>query len=192
MSSSLLAALQAATAAQHDRTESLVPAGDPALDLAGYAGILARFRAAYAPMESALATVAWPAEFDWAPRRKLPLLDADLAWLARQGIDLPTIAAGPALPAPLSLARAVGTLYVLEGATLGGQVLVRQLAPRLGVDAAGGASFYAGYGARTGAMWKAFGAMAEAWGATAPEAWHEAIEAARDAFDRIGRPFAGG
>lgn len=188
---SLMAALKAATAAHHERTERLVPALDPALGLDGYAAILARFRAAYAPMEAGLAGVSWPEGFDADARRKVPLLDADLAWLAARGVAVPSVApVVPPAPHAGTLAAGIGTLYVLEGASLGGQVIVRRLAPRLGVGAGAGASFYAGYGARTGPMWKAFAAMAEAWGAGAPGEWDAAIASAREAFGAIAVPFA--
>ena len=48
-------------------------------------------------------------------------------------------------------------MYVLEGSTLGGRVILRQLTPRLGVRAGEGASFLAGYGEDTGKHFKAFG-----------------------------------
>lgn len=187
---SLMAALRAATTGHHERTERLVPALDPALLLDGYARILARFRAAYAPMEARLSVVAWPDGFDWSARRKVPLLDADLAWLAARGVAVPDVPpVAPAAPAAATLAAAIGTLYVLEGASLGGQLIVRRLGPRLGVDAGAGASFYAGYGARTGPMWKAFAAMAEHWGAGAAAEWDAVIASAQAAFDAIAVPF---
>ena len=49
---------------------------------------------------------------------------------------------------------AVGCLYVLEGSTLGGQIILRRAAERLGIDADTGAGFFHGYGAQTGAMWR--------------------------------------
>jgi heme oxygenase len=50
---------------------------------------------------------------------------------------------------------AVGCLYVLEGATLGGQFISRHLAT-LGIGPANGGLFFHGYGAKTGEMWKSF------------------------------------
>ena len=55
-----------------------------------------------------------------------------------------------------ALAACLGALYVLEGATLGGQVLRREMATRLALDSDNGASFLNVYGAETGRRWKEF------------------------------------
>jgi heme oxygenase len=46
-------------------------------------------------------------------------------------------------------------MYVLEGATLGGQILLPHVRPLLEGNG-GGARFFASYGDRVGAMWLAF------------------------------------
>ena len=61
------------------------------------------------------------------------------------------------LPDCNSIAQAFGCLYVLEGATLGGQVLCRHFNQTLGLDARNGSAFFSGYGEATGAMWALFG-----------------------------------
>lgn len=50
----------------------------------------------------------------------------------------------------------VGALYVLEGSTLGGQVIARQLAESIGVYPGKGASFFYGHGDDTQAHWEGF------------------------------------
>lgn len=184
----LLATLRDATAAHHARAEALVPVLAPDLTLEGYASVLARFHDVYASLEGALADVgAWPGGFDAAARRKLPLLERDLAWLHARGVVPAPMRRSPlhATAVAPDLATAIGTLYVLEGATLGGQVILRRLAPRLGISPETGASFYAGYGADTGAMWKAFVAMANAWGDANRDAWDDVVRAAQATFERI-------
>ncbi|WP_370877052.1 biliverdin-producing heme oxygenase [Acidovorax sp. A1169] len=49
-----------------------------------------------------------------------------------------------------------GCLYVIEGATLGGPMIIKNLSLNLGLTVASGASFFDGYGAQTGSRWKAF------------------------------------
>lgn len=189
----LLATLRAATAARHAHAEALVPVLDPSLTLEAYACVLGRFRDAYATLEHTLGGVpAWPAGFDAAARRKLPLLERDLAWLRRRGIVTPVPAAAPATAAAASpdVPTAIGMLYVLEGATLGAQVILRRLGPSLGVSADAGASFYAGYGTETGAMWKAFVAMADNWGEANRDAWDDVVASAQATFDAIIDAFA--
>jgi heme oxygenase len=56
---------------------------------------------------------------------------------------MPPLATGPQL---------LGAMYVLEGSTLGGQVLARQLA-KAGSDLR---RYFMGYGDQTGPRWKAF------------------------------------
>lgn len=93
-----------------------------------------------------------------AERGKVDLLSADLAALRLSPLTAPC-----AMPADVvaSPATALGAMYVLEGSTLGGRVIERHCAAPLGVSPAHGGAFYHGYGARTGALWQAFGAVLE-------------------------------
>ena len=47
---------------------------------------------------------------------------------------------------------------MVEGATLGGQLLRRHLAPRLALTPERGLAYFAAYGDAVGPMWRAFGA----------------------------------
>lgn len=58
----------------------------------------------------------------------------------------------PALPPLGTLPQLLGAMYVLEGSTLGGQVLARQLA-KAGLDLG---RFFTGAGPLTGPRWKSF------------------------------------
>ena len=81
-------------------------------------------------------------------------------------------------------------LYVLEGATLGGQVICRQLGPRLNLSADAGLSFYASYGELVGPRWKTFCALLteRAEGDPDPEAFTAAAAlAAQQMFRAFGR-----
>jgi heme oxygenase (biliverdin-IX-beta and delta-forming) len=60
------------------------------------------------------------------------------------------------LPEVSNEAQAFGCLYVMEGSTLGGKFISQVLRKCLGIEAASGAAFFNGYGAETGARWKAF------------------------------------
>ena len=52
--------------------------------------------------------------------------------------------------------EALGVMYVLEGSTLGGKILYKHINQTLGKDAESGASYFWGYGQRTGVLWKIF------------------------------------
>lgn len=90
----------------------------------------------------------YPGEFDYATRRKLPALEADLAALGRHAT-----LARLNLVIPLRLGSLVGILYTIEGSTMGAQVIarrLRQFAPELPLR------FYSGYGDQSRQKWDAF------------------------------------
>ena len=147
---SLLAELRTATRAAHDRLESRLDVLAHCRTTTQYAALLAGFRSVYAPLEQALdasplTTAAVP---DWAQRRKTAWLDADLHEL---GALAPPV---PAAAAPASRAEVLGAVYVMEGATLGGALVVRSL--RSAFAAPPPHRFFDSYGTRRGAMWAAF------------------------------------
>jgi heme oxygenase (biliverdin-IX-beta and delta-forming) len=116
---------------------------------------------------------------DMSGRAKLPWLERDLAALGIEPIPAPRLEA-----ALLDLHRRIGWAYVLEGATLGGRVLYRSLAPRWSLDAAHGAAYLNGHGERTGAMWNGFVAQLDAL--PLDEEQREAcVAGAQDAFARL-------
>ena len=61
----------------------------------------------------------------------------------------------------------LGALYVIEGATLGGQVITRYIQSALKIDATNGGRFFAAYGDRTGLLWRDFVRCSTATGRTA-------------------------
>ena len=64
----------------------------------------------------------------------------------------------PMCSAPVlrNAAEALGSLYVMEGSTLGGRVIERNVKRCLGLDAQHGCTYFAGYGMHTGTMWRSF------------------------------------
>lgn len=110
-------------------------------------------------------------------------LAADLATL---GGAMPT--AGPA-PA-LSLAEALGTLYVLEGATLGGRIIEKHLARTLGLAPDTGARYYHAYGEARGPMWVALRDALDAFGAEQPHQADAVVQAADAAFGALAAALA--
>jgi heme oxygenase len=126
---------------------------------------------------------------DWPERRKISLLLADCAAL---GIAPAAPAPGWITAGPSSPAELLGTLYVSEGATLGGAMLARIVA-RLGIGPDSGAAFLDAYGPHRGRRWRAFLAVLEAapLGAEGEARLVRAAEAAFEAYRRVvieGRP----
>ncbi|MBT1702896.1 biliverdin-producing heme oxygenase [Chryseosolibacter indicus] len=60
------------------------------------------------------------------------------------------------LPVVKSYAQSLGVLYVLEGSTLGGQIIAKMIANQLNLKDKKGISFFLGYGEKTQVMWESF------------------------------------
>ena len=154
---SLLEALRTGTGSLHVALEKRLPFFSVRLDADWYRRLLEAYYGFYAPIEAALyGNGLIPNGFDCLLRAKTPTLIRDLNAL---GLDENAIHALPRctrLPTFDSPAACLGALYVLEGATLGGQVLRREMATRLALDSDNGASFLNVYGAETGRRWKEF------------------------------------
>ncbi|MBS0276544.1 MAG: biliverdin-producing heme oxygenase, partial [Proteobacteria bacterium] len=139
----------------------------------------------YTPVEDALMKIDWrDSGIDILKRRKKDWLEADLTYLGIAPASLRDSHAD--LPELDTRATGLGALYVLEGATLGGQIILRHLQPVLGISATCGGRFYASYGAQTSAMWRSYLAVLEKEGARpqmADAIEHGAVETFR-AFER--------
>jgi heme oxygenase len=149
--------LRAGTAELHIALEKRLPFFSDSLDANAFERLMQAYYGFYLPLESALLdSGSIPADFDLAPRLKAQTLLNDLQAL---GLTAETIARLPlcqSLPVIDSSATCLGVLYVLEGATLGGQILRREIASRLRLDAGNGAAFLDIYGAATGRRWRDF------------------------------------
>lgn len=55
-----------------------------------------------------------------------------------------------------SEAFALGIMYVIEGSTLGGRFILKNIEKQLGFNEAEGGKYFAGYRSETGAYWKKF------------------------------------
>lgn len=123
--------------------------------LEDYRSLLRRLREFYFPFEEKI-FCELPANLaeKLAHRRKTHLLDADLRALG----DISASISDVALPALSSFERRMGGLYVIEGATLGGQIIRKHLHRHFGSPVAGALSFYSGYGKQAAQEWRAFGA----------------------------------
>jgi heme oxygenase len=153
---SLRARLRAETAHLHAQIEGVVPLLRPSLDRGAYRAYLARLLGYLRPLEARLAAFgpAWQSHgLDFEERRKAGLLVADLGALGLTAVELDLLPECTALPRLSSLDEAWGCLYVLEGSTLGGQVILRTLGPRLQLSPGHGLAFLGAYGEQSGARW---------------------------------------
>lgn len=149
----LLDALRRATRAAHDRLEARLPFAPPGPSRSAYRRVLEAFLGFYEPLEARLGGLASAfAPLEWTPRRKSHLLCSDLLDLGASPEALARIPRCCALPPMPGGPEALGVLYVIEGATLGGRVISRRLRVAEITPDLGG-RFFHGYGAQTGHMW---------------------------------------
>jgi len=84
-----------------------------------------------------------------------------------------------------SFAHALGALYVMEGSTLGGRIILRHLETQEIDIPADAMSFFAGHGAETGSMWRFFVAKLDAFGELNPASCHAVQEGAQRTFQAV-------
>src|SRR5215218_8456218 len=151
----VLRMLRTGTAAEHEAVERALDLLDPDLDRRRLVEVLSLLHGFWLAAEAGLD--AWAAAFprdadavDWSRRRRAPLFAADLTAL---GAAAPR--GGPDLPALRGTDEALGRMYVLEGATMGGTFIDRHLGSLPGLADVRLRAFTP-YGSETGAMWRAF------------------------------------
>lgn len=147
------------TQVQHEHIEATLNLPDSIRNQDDYARLLGAFYGFYVPLETAL--LAHEAALSGVGvkltgRRKAHKVRADLESLrvSDEAIDEIALCASP--PVLPTWRHALGSLYVMEGSTLGGQVIALQLCRHLELPAALHLQFFSGYGAKTGTMWRAF------------------------------------
>jgi heme oxygenase len=122
-----------------------------------YRVLIERFWGFYAPLEELLWLHDWESyTFNMEERRKSHKLQVDLRALGLSESEVSALPRCADLPDVKEWPQALGCLYVLEGATLGGQIIARQLNERWGIRAENGAAFFSSYGAELGPMWQQF------------------------------------
>ncbi|MDP1632046.1 MAG: biliverdin-producing heme oxygenase [Caulobacter sp.] len=143
--------LRTATAALHSRLELDLDLFEQVSRPQGRRRLVERFHGLHVGAERALAPfLSSLSGLEFEKRSRLVHLDHDLVALGGRLTDIPACP----VASPASLAEALGLFYVLEGSTLGGHVIRRQLTAR-GVDAEG-LSFLDPYGPEVGVRWRDF------------------------------------
>jgi heme oxygenase len=146
--------LKLATAAAHASLERTLATHGFFDSRERYIGYLQRFLAFQSEAECVLnAALASQVVPDWKERRRSHLARADLQALGASEGALP-VSSGH-LPVMALPEQILGIAYVLEGSTLGGAYLLKQLAP-IGITASHGGSYLASYGPSRGKMWQRF------------------------------------
>ena len=141
--------LRSATSTPHERLhqhEGLAAVAAGTINRPSYTALLGRLYGSHHSFELAAPTI--PERTQWL-EIDLATLGVDAAMLAR----LPRCTVFPAITSPDYL---LGASYVVEGSSLGGRGLARQLDGLLGTGTIAGRRFFNGNGAETGAVWREY------------------------------------
>lgn len=148
-----LGKLRRDTAAEHAAVEGTVPLMEAGLNREQYVRCLNRIHGVVAIWEERASELApgWLMSALQA-RQRGPLLVRDLRWFG--AVPLQNECAS--LPPFADEAELLGAMYVMEGSTLGGQLIARHVEAVLGLEEGQGDAYFRGHGDRTGTMWKEF------------------------------------
>src|SRR5262245_50442329 len=190
--STICDALTNETQGYHLRMEQRLDLFQRVLSLHDYRDVLSKFYGIYAPLEPVLWRALDPLkqELRLAERKKTPLLSSDLTAC---GLSNAQIVALPRLqeiaPFP-SIPQALGRLYVLERATLGGQIIARHFRKLLPLKKHAGLSFFYSYGADMAERWRHFREVLSQQVVTSAQK-ELAVDAAIEMFDTFDRHMNG-
>lgn len=175
--------LRARTALLHDQAEALLRLPDSIASRDEYADWLAHFLAFYDPLERAFRAFAgWdvlePFSAESTHSQRLITDLQELGFDERALTHLP-IARIPALP---TFPHALGARYVLQGATLGGKVILRDLQVRIGPEIAGATDFFGGGAPAPSSNWRVFKMALDRFGEQRPECREDVLTGAEQTF----------
>lgn len=176
--SSLPERLRAATRAHHDQIEASI--GLPRT-LSEYRTQLETFHGFIAPLEERLVQTLG-GESPWLlSRMKAGYLEEDLLSLGYTPAAVEQLPRCGDLPGTSSEAECLGILYVIEGSTLGGQMIAMHLAKTLGSDVT--CRYFRSYGPRVMELWQAF--KVRLTECVAPEHHEVVVQSAQKTFSKL-------
>lgn len=94
--------------------------------------------------------------FDYASRLKLPWLSKSIGFFCDNFVPKYSPNRPLALPVIKNVGQLIGALYVVEGATLGGQHILKSLSNQYSLSSSDGFRFFQGYGDQTPYNWQEF------------------------------------
>jgi heme oxygenase len=184
--SSLSAQLRARTTLLHRQTDQLLGLPGVIRTRNDYGRWLSRFLGLYDPLERSMAGFV-----EWRTFESPPPLVSHSACIAHDltslGIDPAGVTRAPPalLPALPTFPHALGALYVLEGATLGGRFILRDVKARIGGQILGAMRFFGGRGEEVGPMWHSFRTALDGFGREQPLLQGNVLTGAEDVFGAI-------
>jgi heme oxygenase len=171
--------LKAATADLHVALEERLGLGSPPYGRERFEILLERFHGFHAVWEPAVAALIGDAAL-LEPRRRLHLIEQDLQALGAR----PTNIARCSEAGALSAFEAWGSLYVMEGSTLGGRIIAKRMSDEIWLPP-GGLRYFDPYGPETGSYWKVLRERLQA--ISSPTSDEAIVIGARLTFERLTR-----
>jgi heme oxygenase (biliverdin-IX-beta and delta-forming) len=157
-SPAILSRLRIETRHEHTALENELDLMNTELSRDAYRYRLQTFYGFYAPLEAALKLSLQGIRFssdlgnELANRlNKTALLKGDLDHF---GVDSEKLPRCQNLPSLKFVAEILGSIYVIEGATLGGRIITKHVQDTLNILPTSGGSFFQGYGDATAIMWQ--------------------------------------
>ncbi|WP_322906767.1 biliverdin-producing heme oxygenase [Paenibacillus campi] len=186
MSTNILERLRIDTADAHQQIENNSYARsmmDKTMTLPQYTNYLQLFYGFLQPLEQRALHSGLPQQLglDMNMRGKTALLERDLLHLGLTTQQLSELPLCTELPDISTAERLIGCFYVIEGSTLGGQIITKQLMKFLPVEPEAGISYFNGYGQHTRDQWLSFRELVLKWGDSDPSR-QEIVYSARDTF----------
>jgi len=147
--------LRSKTSASHKKLEALPISKsivNPEITIEEYALYLSLMHDVVKNLEEDIYPVISDVIPDLNERKKAQLILNDLEFTKseKKQNHSPFDAAGISVP------FAMGIMYVVEGSTLGGRFIIKNIQESFGFDEENGASYFGGYGNKTGSFWKKF------------------------------------
>jgi len=176
----LLERLKAETRPAHERIENAMNLERRIASRDSYTDLLTRLYGFHCAWEEAASAKA-PDKAFFDTRCKTKLLAKDLAALGLKEDEIIRLPQCKPLMPLESPAAVLGSMYVVEGSTLGGALIAREVERRLGYDATTGCAYFRSYGRDIAIMWKQFGTMLQE--ASSPEADDVIVATAQKTFD---------
>ena len=147
--------LKTKTALAHKKLENLPVSSSilsPNMKIEDYAHYLKLMYNVHDNVEKNIFPLLSPVIDDVKEREKKHLIEQDLAFLKYEK----PVANVVFNTENLSIPFALGIVYVVEGSTLGGRFILKNIETIPGLDNGKGVSYFAGYGNKTGSNWKNF------------------------------------
>ncbi|MFB9080730.1 biliverdin-producing heme oxygenase [Flavobacterium procerum] len=183
ISSSFLSDLKTQTADSHKKLEHLPVSSSilsPDMNIEDYTHYLSLMLDVHTSTEEHIFPLLSDFIEDLEQRRKKHFIKDDLSFLNYTKKDFTNVFSTTEVSVPFAL----GIFYVIEGSTLGGRFILKNVTKNPKLSEEKGVRYFSGYGDKTGSFWKSFLAMLEAY-EQKHNCGNDIVEGAVYAFDSI-------